>query len=244
MFEHACRSARWISARRDSNPSSRARRCRPLLRAAVGSRVFGSTVERHARCGDDSPRSAVLHASAWVTFGNEVRPENIDAWFRDREAPDGPNTWLAAAGNTAGLLRSNRTVGTQGSEKPVDFGIFCPNTSCELNQDVGWAEATPWGPWPVRAAFASPLEGCRAARFRHGPLTNRYTSGALHGRGHGGQVCASLFRAKGSFLFGNVERFNEHLGFYRRWCAPLGPGSLPTGLLRILDSAGTFPWVS
>jgi hypothetical protein len=35
------------------------------------------------------------------------------------------------------------------------------------------------------------------------------------------------FEPRAAALFGNVERYNEHLGYYRQWCPPMGPSGLP-----------------
>src|SRR5207248_9115964 len=36
------------------------------------------------------------------------------------------------------------------------------------------------------------------------------------------------FEPRAAALFGNVERYHEHLGYFRRWCASAGPASLPS----------------
>jgi hypothetical protein len=41
------------------------------------------------------------------------------------------------------------------------------------------------------------------------------------------KIARLAFEQRASGLFGNVDRYNEHLGYYRAWCPPTGPSSLP-----------------
>lgn len=164
-----------------------------------------------------------------VTFGESARPESIDVWFRDHvKRVMGPNTWLVAARATRpGYFIRSIQWGRSRSAKPIDFEIFCPNPGCDLN-NVEWEEETPCGSWPAHAAFAS-----AAGTTTHCPIPAWTVDEQVY------QWCPSMvvatvdkfarlaFEPRAASLFGNVERFNEHLGFYRRWCAPLGPSSLP-----------------
>lgn len=167
-----------------------------------------------------------------IAFTDAVRPENIDEWFRDQVVRTmGPDTWLGAsrASRPGYFIRSLRW-GRSRSDKPVEFEIFCPNPECDLNRDVEWEESTPTGHWPVRDAFVG-----ASGRMTRCPIPAWTIDEQVY------QWCPSMvvatvdkfarlaFEPRAATLFGNVERYNEHLGWYRRGCVPQGPStSLPS----------------
>jgi hypothetical protein len=142
----------------------------------------------------------------------------------------GPDTFLVAArASRPGYFIRTLRWGRSRSDKPIEFEIFCPNPGCDLNTNLEWDETTPSGHWPTRAAFMS-----QQGRNTRCPIPAWTVDEQVY------QWCPSMvvatvdkfarlpFEPRASALFGNVARFNEHLGFYREWCSPVGPGSLPT----------------
>jgi hypothetical protein len=167
-----------------------------------------------------------------ITLTEDARPETIDSWVREHVVRAlGTNAWLASArGSRPGYFIRTLRWGRARSDKPIDFEIFCPNPRCDLNHGVDWEESTPCGAWPQTAAFAS-----TPGRLTRCPIPASTVDEQLY------QWCPSMvvstvdkfarlpFEPRAAALFGNVERFNEHLGYFRRWCAPMGPStSLPS----------------
>lgn len=185
--------------------------------------VTSASLTAHA-----APKFATL--SVDVTTTDAARPETIDEWIRDvvvRAA--GPNAWLVPArGSRPGYFIRAVRWGRSRSDKAIDFEIFCPDPRCPLGQEVRWEETTPTGPWPALPAFAA---GSSLARC---PIPAWTVDEQLY------QWCPSMvvstvdkfarlsFEPRAGALFGNVDRYHEHLGYFRSWCAPLGPStSLP-----------------
>ncbi len=170
--------------------------------------------------------------SVGVTFSGDVTPENIDSWFHDHvRRLMGPGTWLVAArASRPGYFIHSRPWGRRGTEKAVDFEIFCPSPDCDLTRNVDWAEHTPSGLWPTFPAFSSP-----DGRGTRSPIPAWTVDEQVY------QWCPTMvvatvdkfarlsFEPRAASLFGNVDSFNEHLGYHRRWCPPSGPStSLPS----------------
>jgi hypothetical protein len=162
-----------------------------------------------------------------VTATDIARPETIDAWIREvvvRAAH--VDAWLVPArGTRPGYFIRSIRWGRGRVDKPIEFEIFCPAPGCPLGQAVRWEETTPTGAWPATAAFAvgPALERC--------PIPAWTVDEQLY------QWCPSMvvstvdkfarlsFEPRAGALFGNVDRYHEHLGYFRRWCAPLGPST-------------------
>jgi hypothetical protein len=186
------------------------------------------SVTRASLTAHAAPRFSTL--SVDVTATDAARPETIDAWIREvvvRAA--GVNAWLVPArGTRPGYFIRSLRWGRSRADKPIDFEIFCPDPRCPLAQSVRWEETTPAGAWPSTAAFAA------GGTLTRCPVPAWTVDEQLY------QWCPSMvvstvdkfarlsFEPRAGALFGNVERFHEHLGYFRRWCAPLGPStSLP-----------------
>lgn len=171
------------------------------------------------------PRFSTL--SIDVTATDAARPETIDVWIREVVVRAiGANAWLVPArGTRPGYFIRSLRWGRSRSDKPIDFEIFCPAPGCPLAQGVRWEETTPSGAWPATAAFAA---GTTLARC---PIPAWTVDEQLY------QWCPSMvvstvdkfarlsFEPRAGALFGNVDRYHEHLGYFRRWCASLGPSS-------------------
>lgn len=161
---------------------------------------------------------------------DEARPAAVDRWIRDhvRRSMGSDTEVVAARPSRPGyFIREARW--THGRLKPVDFEIFCPNPECELGAGVRWDEATPSGPWPAFPAFAD-----SSGVMQRCPVPAWTVDEQIYARAPS-MVIATVdkfarlaFEPRAGSLFGNVERHNEHLGYYRRRCAPLGPSGIPT----------------
>ncbi len=189
-----------------------------LARAPLN--VTSASLTAHA-----DPRFSTLSIDVIAT--DAARPETIDQWVRDvivRAA--GVNAWLVPArGARPGYFIRSLRWGRSRTDKAIDFEIFCPDPRCPLAQGVRWEEETPCGAWPTIAAFAA---GTTLARC---PIPAWTVDEQLY------QWCPSMvvstvdkfarlsFEPRASALFGNIDRYHEHLGYFRRWCAPLGPSN-------------------
>lgn len=166
-----------------------------------------------------------------VSLSDAARPETIDSWVREQVVrAAGANAWLVSArGSRPGYFIKSLQWGRRRSDKPVDFEIFCPDPRCPLAQGVQWKETTPCGRWPDFQAFAAP-----GASLTRCPIPAWTVDEQIY------QRCPSMvvstadkfarlsFEPRAASLFGNVERYHEHLGYFRKWCAPVGPStSLP-----------------
>ncbi|MBI2570482.1 MAG: DUF1998 domain-containing protein [Candidatus Schekmanbacteria bacterium] len=179
------------------------------------------------------PRYCTL--SLEVTFVHEVTPENIDSWFHDQvRRLMGPDTFIVAArASRPGYFIRSMPWGRRGTEKAVDFEVFCPSPDCDLTRNIEWEEHMPAGPWPVFPAFRS-----QTGSSTRSPIPAWTVDEQVY------QWCPSMvvatvdkfarlsFEPRAASIFGNVEVFNEHLGYHRRWCPPSGPStSLPAAPL-------------
>lgn len=190
-------------------------------------------------------RAASLRAEAVVNYHTlsvefvpqtDATPANVDAWISDHVRPRlGPHAWIVAArGSRPGYLIREAPWGRRANarDRAVDFEIYCPNPECELNNGPAWSEGTPTGGWPVREPFSAP-----SGHSRRCPIPAYTVDEQVY------QRCPSVviatvdkfarlaFEQRAAGLFGNVDRYNEHLGYYRAWCPPRGP-SLPQRALQ------------
>jgi Helicase conserved C-terminal domain len=168
---------------------------------------------------------------------NDVAPPHVDAWIEDHVRPQlGRHAWrVAARGSRPGYLIREAPWGRRAPlrDRPIDFEIYCPNPRCDLNGVDGWSEETPTGPWPVPEQFRS-----SGGQSRRCPIPAYTVDEQVY------QRCPSIviatvdkfarlaFEQRAASLFGNVERYNEHLGYYRQWCPPSGPPPLPQRALQ------------
>jgi hypothetical protein len=161
----------------------------------------------------------------------DVTPRQVDDWVSNKIRPMlGPDAWLVfARGSRPGYrIREVPWGQRQVRDQPVDFEIYCPNPTCELNTSVSWAEGTPTGNWPVPEPFRT-----AHGTSRRCPIPAFTVDEQVYNR------CPSMvvatvdkfarlaFEPRAACLFGNVERYNEHLGYYRAWCPPASPSGLP-----------------
>jgi hypothetical protein len=214
------------------------------------------SVTLHLLFGDvtsaTSPRLATLGADNFTVTGAELvaettlgfrtlrlrfeprtdaAPRQIDDWIKDQVRPQlGAHAWLVSArGSRPGyFIREVPWGQRQVRNKPIDFEIYCPNPDCELNNSVSWVESTPSGPWPV----PDPFRSARGTSSRC-PIPAVTVDEQVYNR------CPSVvvatvdkfarlaYEQRAASLFGNVERYNEYLGYYRAWCPPYGPSGLP-----------------
>lgn len=201
---------------------------------------------------DVTQSHVVVHSntrySTWsldITLLEDIGPEAVDAWVRDHvrptaSAPTGPAAFLVAArGSRPGYFIRTLRWRRAGSDKPIEFEIFCPNPKCDLNNHVEWDEQTPAGSWPLKDAFALPsnvLDRC--------PIPAWTVDEQLY------QWCPSMvvstvdkfarlsFEPRAGVLFGNVDRYNQYLGYFRRWVPPTGPVTAPPSTAQEVASHG------
>lgn len=180
-----------------------------------------------------------IGASTYSVLSVQLTPQtnasatNVDAWVRDVVLHQlGSGTWCRAARpSRPGYFIRTAPWGHRRNppEKPLDFELHCPNPDCELNQLDHWWESTPTGPWPVDEPFNNMANGKHSC-----PIPAFTVDEQLYAR------CPSMviatvdkfarlaFDERGGTLFGNVDLYNQHLGYHRRWSPPTGPGQLPT----------------
>jgi hypothetical protein len=185
--------------------------------------VISLSITPHA-----DPSFATVSIEFQVTADAPAR--SVDGWFTQHlRRRLGTGSWLVAArASRPGYFIRTVEWGPRRSEKPTEFEIFCPNPECVLNSDVSWSEVTEVGMWPVPRAFdAGDGSSSRC------PIPAWTVDDQVYAR------CPSMvvatvdkfarlaFEPRASSLFGNVERLNEHLGYYRSWAPPMGPASLP-----------------
>ena len=161
----------------------------------------------------------------------DTAPPAVDEWIQDQVRPQlGQHAWLVfARGSRPGYLIREVPWGQRRvRDRPVDFEIYCPNPACDLNASISWAETTPVGLWPVPGPFRT-----ERGESRRCPIPALTVDEQVYHR------CPSVivatvdkfarlaFEQRAASLFGNVERYNEHLGYYRGWCPPASPSGLP-----------------
>jgi hypothetical protein len=192
---------------------------------------------------------ATVHANAafstWsfvITLQDDIGPEAVDAWVRTHVRPTaGQRAWVVPArGSRPGYFIRTLRLGRARSDKPIDFEIFCPNPKCDLNTNVEWSEQTPTGTWPLRDAFTLPH-----GVLDHCPIPAWTVDEQLY------QWCPSMvvstvdkfarlsFEPRAGVLFGNVERYNQHLGYFRSWIPPSAPGTSPPSTPQQFAAHGT-----
>ncbi len=161
----------------------------------------------------------------------EILPQTVDDWVRKHVRKSmGAENLVPARASRPGYFCRWHQWGKSQSEKPIDFEIFCPDPECVLNQGMDWEEQTPCGAWPGIGAFQT-----TGGKLTRCPIPAWTVDEQILHR------CPSVvvatvdkfarlsFEPRAASLFGNVEAFNEHLGYYRRWCLP----SVPTGTLPV-----------
>ncbi len=185
-------------------------------------KVLGATLTPHERQG---------YCTFSVHFipAIDAGPDHVDEWFEDmvRPATGEVAPLVSVRASRPGYFLRYAPWGRRKTEKAYEFEIFCPNPECGLNADVRWAETTPAGKWPIVDAFA--LSGDWSS---HCPIPAWTVDEQVYHR------CPSMvvatadkfarlpYEPRASAMFGNIDRYNEFLGYYRDWCPPFGP-SLP-----------------
>ncbi|MEV4105697.1 DISARM system helicase DrmA [Nonomuraea sp. NPDC049649] len=183
--------------------------------------------------------------SITLTAEQDIKSGKIDSWFSDHVLRKfGESAELVSARATRpGYFVRSASWGTRRSRRlPVDFEIYCPNPTCVLNNDIAWSESTPAGDWPVQDAFRNGQN--RSARC---PIPALTVDEQVYGR------CPSMvvatvdkfarlaYEPRAGAIFGNVDRFNEHLGYFRSWSPPSPPtSSIPAKLLEVPTSGRNF----
>jgi len=180
--------------------------------------------------------SVFPHASSYATVSVRFRtaadasPRLLDDWFDKhvRRLLGSGCRLISARASRPGYFVQAVEWGSRRSEKDVDIEIYCPNPECDLNSAMAWSETTEVGDWPVLEAFGR--DDGLSARC---PIPAWTVDEQVYGR------CPSMvvatvdkfarlaFEPRAGALFGNVDRLNEHLGYYRAWAPPTGPGTLP-----------------
>ena len=179
--------------------------------------------------------SAAPHANpSFVTISVTFRPANdvttkqVDDWVENHVRPLlGDEPWLVPARpSRPGYFVRTVEWGRNKGQKPVDFEIFCPNPECLLNTNMAWTETTEVGDWRFPAAFERgtgvsgrcpvPAWTVDEQVYSHCPSMVVATVD---------KFARLAFEPRAGALFGNVDSFNEHLGYYRSWAPPSGPSS-------------------
>jgi len=179
------------------------------------------------------PHADTSYATVSVRFRTaaDANPGLLDDWFREhvRRLLGRGCRLLSARASRPGYFVQAVEWGSRRSEKDVEIEIYCPNPECDLNAAMAWSETTEAGNWAVPEAFRR--EDGLSARC---PVPAWTVDEQVYGR------CPSMvvatvdkfarlaFEPRAGALFGNVDRLNEHLGYYRDWAPPTGPGTLPT----------------
>lgn len=196
------------------------------------------TVTRATVMGHPDPRFSTL--SVEVTATDAARPETLDTWVSEVVVRAcGPNAWLASArGTRPGYFIRSLRWGRSRVDKPIDFEILCPDPHCPLAQGVSWEETTPTGTWPITPAFAV------GAALSRCPIPAWTVDEQLYQWGPSMVVSTVdkfarlAFEPRAGALFGNVQQYHEHLGYFRRWCAPLGPSTSLPAMPQVAPSFG------
>ncbi len=202
----------------------------PALNASVAARLSWEPFEVHAV--SVLPHAAASYATVSIRFRTaaDANPRLLDDWFDQhvRRLLGRGCRLVSARASRPGYFVQAVEWGSRRSEKDVEIEIYCPNPECDLNSAMAWSETTEVGNWPVPEAFGR--DGGLSARC---PIPAWTVDEQVYGR------CPSMvvatvdkfarlaFEPRAGALFGNVDRLNEHLGYYRSWAPPTGPGTLP-----------------
>lgn len=194
-----------------------------------------------------TPHSDASFVTVSVTFrpAKDATTKQVDDWIDGHvRRLLGGGSWLVPArGSRPGYFVREVEWSKRAGMKPVDFEIFCPNPECHLNTDVAWAETTEVGAWQVPKAFEReagvsgrcpiPAWTVDEQVYAHCPSMVVATVD---------KFARLAFEPRAGALFGNVDRFNEHLGYYRSWAPPAGPtSSLATRPREELSSGRNIP---
>jgi hypothetical protein len=154
----------------------------------------------------------------------------IDKWVTSVIRTVGDRAYLVPArGSRPGYFIHEVEWGRRSLDKHVEFDVFCPNPSCPLNSGMEWSEGTPTGPWPVIEAFRT-----ETGASSHCPIPAYPVDEQVYHRCPNmivatvDKLARLAFEPRAASIFGNVDRFNEHLGYYRSGCPPNGPSGLPS----------------
>lgn len=161
-----------------------------------------------------------------VRIASNIQSNVLDAWVANHVSVLlGDDAYLVAArASRPGYFIRRAQWGKRKSEYPVDFEIFCPNPECDLNSEMCWHECTPAGPWPLVPEFALSDRGLSRC-----PIPAWTVDEQIYHRVPSmivstvDKFARLAFEPRAATLFGNVEQYNDHLGYYRSWCPPRDP---------------------
>ncbi|WP_147945486.1 DISARM system helicase DrmA [Microbispora sp. CSR-4] len=197
-----------------------------------------------------APHTGSNYATVSITLSadRDVAAEKVEAWFVEHvRRKFGPHAELAPVRATRPgyfIREVDWGVGRRARPKAVDFEIFCPNDDCVLNQDMTWSERTPAGAWDVPEAFrnaAGDAVRCPIPAYTVDEQVYARTPSVVVATVD--KFARLAYEPRAGSLFGNVDRYNEHLGYFRSWSAPGGPDGLPNKP-REVPSSGQSPAVS
>ncbi|MFI6505164.1 DISARM system helicase DrmA [Nonomuraea typhae] len=180
-----------------------------------------------------TPHKDRAFATVSITFtaADETAAMALDRWVSEHVLRQlGDDSYLVAvrASRPGYFVRQASWGRGKGAPKDVDFEIFCPNPRCTLNTNIAWSEVTEAGEWPVLEAFDT-----GGGWSTHCPVPALTVDEQVYA------WCPSMvvatvdkfarlaYEPRASSLFGNVDHFNEHLGYFRSGAPPSGPASLP-----------------
>ena len=204
---------------------------RPGLDASVAAQMSWEPFQVDSVEITTHPDESYATVSIQFQTASEVPTDVLDSWFTEhvRALLGSGSRLVATRASRPGYFIRTAEWGSRRSEKDIDIEVFCPNPKCQLNVDMAWSETTDVGDWPVRDEFV------RADGFSgRCPIPAWTVDEQVYGR------CPSMvvatvdkfarlaFEPRASALLGNVDKINEHLGYYRSWAPPTGPASLPT----------------
>lgn len=203
----------------------------PALDASVAARLSWEPFEVDAVSVFRHVKASYATVSVRFRTAADASPRLLDEWFDQhvRRLLGSGCRLVSARASRPGYFVQAVEWGLRRSEKDVDIEIYCPNPECDLNTAMTWSETTEVGNWPVPEAF-----GGDDGLSTRCPVPAWTVDEQVYGR------CPSMvvatvdkfarlaFEPRAGALFGNVDRLNEHLGYYRTWAPPTGPGSLPT----------------
>ena len=172
-----------------------------------------------------------------VSVDQEVSPGVIDAWFDEKARP--------ALGKTARLASTRpsrpgyffRRASVRNRSKEWDFWIMCPNPGCPLTRP-GWRERVPISFGSSDAASGSNAWETVPEPFQLADDPSRSVKVPIPAFTVDDQVysrCPSVviatvdkfarlaYEPRAAAIFGNVDRYHSHSGYFRAGVLPAGP---------------------
>lgn len=200
------------------------RRRPPAPRASQLGRYRGLTVQNVTITPLPSGTSYVVSVQFGVAKGAEVDPQTVDAWWEEMIKPAVDPNCIEEFARPSRPGYFFRRSGL--AQKPIDFEIHCPNTSCDLNR-VSWSELVPGQGGAVTAPVLRPFAIRGRSDTGYGMPIPAYTvDDQVYGR------CPSMvvatvdkfarlaFEPRASALFGYVTHYDMEWGYYRENLPP------------------------